>query len=492
MKEKIIDSILEFEEKNKISEREVCGLKYWSLIRTFVLNDLITEIKGLSYLCDAKQKRKKLNLYILKRSIFTKKDFNKDIILITDTRRVLQKDKYESIFTDELEKILSKKYSTITLEEPSWVDKNPIKQSHPTPALTENLKYVDLYEIKALIMKNFFKIFKRKNTNLIKSEIDSLFTLMEKEYNVNLKNIRKQYSDDLIYFITMRKTYTKLIKKINPKCVFIYFRGFKFKALATSILNELNIKVIEVQHGTIVEDDPIARKTFSYENWISKPDYLFAFGEKQVNEKNLIYKNSDIKYVGNLFLEKKLKQEYEYPEEFKKGKKYIIIISQSVIGEYLSEFATKLSKKLERNDEYVIVFKYHPNESGRYYKTLERRNIIQIKDSKKEIYQYQKYAYCQIGIFSTALYEGISFGLPTFVLENPIGTNGTIKMLKYFKKGVYLEKNIDEIIKLLETNLEKPSEDDVELLWKTNAKENFMIELENILNNEGKKAYERV
>ena len=47
MKEKIIDSILEFEEKNKISEREVCGLKYWSLIRTFVLNDLITEIKGL-------------------------------------------------------------------------------------------------------------------------------------------------------------------------------------------------------------------------------------------------------------------------------------------------------------------------------------------------------------------------------------------------------------------------------------------------------------
>ena len=106
MKEEIIDSILRFEEQNKINEREVCGLKYWSLIRTFVLNDLITEIKQLSHLCDASQKRKKLNLYILKRSFFNKKDINKDILLITDTRRILQGKKYESVFTDELEKIL--------------------------------------------------------------------------------------------------------------------------------------------------------------------------------------------------------------------------------------------------------------------------------------------------------------------------------------------------------------------------------------------------
>ncbi len=481
MNENVVDSILEFERQNKINEREVLGLKYWSLIRTFVLNDLITEIKGLSYLCDVKQKRKKLNLYILKRSIFTKKDFNKDILLITDTRRILQGKEYESVFTDELEKILEKKYSTITLEEPSWVDKNPIRQAHPTPATTKNLKYVDIYEIKALIIKRMFKVFHRKKTKLIRKEIDDLFSMMENRYQVGLSKIRKTYSDDLIYFITMKNTYTKLIKKINPKCVFIYFRGFKFKALATSILNELNIKVIEIQHGTMVEDDPIARKTYSATEWISKPDYLFAFGEKQVNEKNLIYTKPYIKYVGNLFLEKKINQKYTYPTEFIKGKKYILIISQSVIGKYLSKFTVELSKKLEFNDEFVIVFKYHPNEAGRNYSNLERSNIIQIKDSKKEIYQYQKFAYTQIGVFSTALYEGISFGLPTFVLENPIGTNGTIKMLKYFKSGVYLEKNIDEIVALISSNLEKPDKQDIELLWKTNAKENFITELEKIL-----------
>ena len=279
----------------------------------------------------------------------------------------------------------------------------------------------------------------------------------------------------------MRKTYTIIIKKINPKCVFIYFRGFKFKALATSILNELNIKVIEVQHGTIVEDDPIARKAYSTIDWISKPNYLFAFGEKQVNENNLIYNKSHIKYVGNLFLEKKIKQKYTYPSEYIKGKKYILIISQSVIGEYLSEFAAELSKKLKSNDEFMIVFKYHPNEIGRNYNKLENDNIIQIKDSKKEIYQFQKFSYAQIGVFSTAIYEGLSFGIPTFVLKNPIGTNGTTKMLEYFKKGVYLEKNIDEIVKLLNSNLEKPDKQDIELLWKTNAKQNFITELEEIL-----------
>lgn len=482
MKENIIDSILEFEKNSKISKREVLGLKYWSLIRTFVLNDLITEVKGVSRLCDNKQKRKKLNLYILKRSFFTLKDFNKDVLLITDTRRILQDGKYESIFTDELEKILNEKYSTITLEEPSWVDKNPIDNSHLTPALTKNLKYIDIYEIQALIIKKIFKIFNRKKMMLIKKEIHSLFSLFEREFKINLSEYKSQYVDDLVYFITMKRTYTKLIKKINPKCVFIYYRGFKFKALATSILNELNIKVIEVQHGTIVEDDPIARKSYSVVDWISKPDYLFAFGEKQVNEKNLIYNSDNIKYVGNLFLEKKLKQKYEYPTEFVKGKKHILIISQSIIGEHLSEFAADLAKMLEFDDEFVIVFKYHPNEISRDYDKLRRNNIIQIKDSKKEIYQYQKYAYAQIGIFSTALYEGLSFRLPTFVLENPIGTNGTIKMLKYFKNGVYLEKNIEEIFKLIrEKQLKKPDKNDIELLWKENAKENFITEFEKIL-----------
>ena len=61
MKENIVDSILKFEKNSQISEREVLGLKYWSLIRTFVLNDLITEVKGVSRLCDNKQKRKKIN-----------------------------------------------------------------------------------------------------------------------------------------------------------------------------------------------------------------------------------------------------------------------------------------------------------------------------------------------------------------------------------------------------------------------------------------------
>lgn len=482
MAKNIIDSILEFEKNSKISEREILGLKYWSLIRTFVLNDVISKVKGVSRLCDEKQKRKKLNLYILSRSVFSSKDFNKDILLITDTRRILQEGQYESIFTDELEKILDGKYSTITLEEPSWVDKNPIEYSHLTPALTKNLKYIDIYEIKALIIRRIFKIFNKKKMALIKSELHSLFSLFERKFKINLSEYETQYVDDLIYFITMKRTYTKLIKKINPKCVFIYYRGFKFKALATSILNELNIKVIEVQHGTIVEDDPIARKSYSVDNWISKPNYLFAFGEKQVNEKNLIYNSNNIKYVGNLFLEKKLNQKYEYPIEFLKGKKHILIISQSVIGEYLSEFAADLAKMLEFDDEFVIVFKYHPNEISRDYNKLRKNNIIQIKDSKKEIYQYQKYSYAQVGIFSTALFEGLSFGLPTFVLENPIGTNGTIKMLKYFKNGVYLEKNIEEIFKLIkEKQLRRPNKNDIDLLWKENAKENFVTEFEKIL-----------
>ena len=62
-----------------------------------------------------------------------------------------------------------------------------------------------------------------------------------------------------------------------------------------------------MQHGTYTEDEPIEKKGDSNEEWKNKPDYLFSFGKLQTTTSSLIYKENQIKFIGNLFLERKKK-----------------------------------------------------------------------------------------------------------------------------------------------------------------------------------------
>ena len=56
-------------------------------------------------------------------------------------------------------------------------------------------------------------------------------------------------------------------------------------------------------------------------------------------------------------------------------KKYILIISQSTIGDSMADFASKLSDLL-KNSKYKIVFKYHPNEMSKDYKCLKKKKSL--------------------------------------------------------------------------------------------------------------------
>ena len=57
-----------------------------------------------------------------------------------------QGNRYESIYTDEIERIVKDKFSCLTLEEPSWTCYMNIKTSHYYNCTTKNIKYIDLYE----------------------------------------------------------------------------------------------------------------------------------------------------------------------------------------------------------------------------------------------------------------------------------------------------------------------------------------------------------
>ena len=473
-------NLLKFEREYKLKQREIYGVNYWYCRRTRTLNDIIAIANGQQNMCD-KEKIKMTRFFSFKNFI-DKKNKNIDILLITDARRIKQGNRYESIYTDEIERIVKDKFSCLTLEEPSWTCYMNIKTSHYYNCTTKNIKYVDLYEYEAKLKIILFKRFNIKKLKNIEKEVEILINEINNYFDIDISTIKDDYVDHIIYFIVMKKRYTKLIEKINPKCVIFYYRDFPFKTLIQMISKEKKLITIEMQHGTYTDDEPIEKKGDSSEEWKNIPDYLFSFGKLQTSEQFLIYKKDKIKYIGNLFLEKKQLETINLPDWYDYKKKYILFISQSSMVKYIIRIASKLAYLL-KNTEYKIIYKFHPNESGRNYECLKKENIIQIKDNSEEIYMYQKICFVQVGVSSTAIFEGISFYNPTIILKNPEKMYGVENILRKFKKGIYFANNVEDVRNIINGKIEKPLDEDLNMLWEKNSSMNFLREIENIMKN---------
>lgn len=475
--------MIEFEEKYNLKNRKVLNINYWDFCRMNIFYELKANYEKTNLVADLckkiKIKDKKLNISCFKNYFFGK---NKeiDLLFISDPRRTKQNNLYESIFIDSISNYLKDEYVTMTIEEPSWRAWGYGMPPHFFPTSSTNLKYTDIYELNFVIKEKIFRLFNKKEIKLIEKELDYLYNIINNEFKVDISYTKNVFSSLIIYFIVMGKKYLKLLKKLDPKLVLLNYRPTYFKVLINSICRANNITTVDLQHGVISKEDPLDRKNPKGFDCLSTSDYLFAYGEKLVDKTNLCFFEKNIKYVGFPFLERKYKNNIKKPEILNKKYKYILIISQSIAGEKFAKFAEELSDLLKEQKEYKIIFKYHPNELTKDFKCLKKSNIIEIKNLDYEIYQFQKYSYCQIGAYSTGLYEGLKFELPTIILENFPGADGTLKTLNFIKKGVYKVKTPEEIDKILK-KIESPSSKDVNLLWKSNSLENIKNEIEKIL-----------
>ena len=99
----------------------------------------------------------------------------------------------------------------------------------------------------------------------------------------------------------------------------------------------------------------------------------------------------------------------------------------------------------------------------------------------EEIYKFQKFTDVQIGVFSTAIFEGLAFAIPTIIIINENNIADVEYTLKSFKQGVYFAQSSDDIIKILNTSLQKPLKEDIDKLWAKNPEIKFKRELDKII-----------
>lgn len=480
----VFDSFLQYEKEHKLYDKEIFGFKYWEYVRFVIYTEVKIKTEQLSELLAVQNltwKNYRFNLKELNKYLGLSKIKKCDLLFISHPRRINQNGKYENIYTDEVEKYLSNKYTCLTFEEPCWNSYVSSNMGHLFPTTTKNIRYTDILELSYLFKKHIYKFFNKNKIKLIEKEVIEILQALNKQYNVDIMYLKDRIVNSIIYGLLMKQEYLKILKKLVPRAVLINYWPTDFKTLIMDICNDLKIPTVELQHGTITFDDPIEHKC--YDNNICKnvSDYFFSFGKVHTDINYLTTKTANLKEVGYPFLEKKVKEKYKLPVGLKKNKKYILIISQTIIGEEMSEFASKLADLLMENDEYSIIFKFHPNEVDRNYPNLEKKNIIQIKQKGEEIYKYQKFSYLQVGVYSTAIYEGIAFGIPTFILRGKSGSEESEKLLSYMKKGVYFINDEKELYNSIQDKLNCPLKSDINKLWKQNSLKNIEQELENLL-----------
>lgn len=287
--------------------------------------------------------------------------------------------------------------------------------------------YIDWIALAQRVYKTFIKV------NIPNDKLEVL-----KKVEDDINSICQSNIDLVVFAIKSIKTYkatykiyNKIFQKVKPK---VFYTVVSYgQAAIIKAAKDNDIEVVELQHGTFSKyhlgySFPNRKDPLEY-----FPDKLYVWSEfwKQLIKMPITNRN--------VIVDKFRYLEKEKFSHLKRNNKQIVVLSQGAIGE---EIAKKILYTYDKFKEYKIIYKLHPGEFDRWknypslLKLSKYKNIIIIKN---EIPLYELFATSsiQIGVFSTALYEGVEFGCKTILLN--------INGIEYMDRFIELNKNVEVI-----------------------------------------------
>ncbi len=402
---KIYQEFLKLEEDLGLFEREIDGVRFWERVRaSFILGayrlalgnaigggEAIPIIDRIRFILSS--------LFGFRRNPLS--SGSRDILFICSPRRLLKNDgKWWDIYTDFIMDELDLSIAAI---------EDNIHLGHRRPAKTTDLRDWDFLDSIIYL------------TEKLRWGIVSL----DREERVFLQRIRSEVLKRIGFDIDIEKItlrilnyrkirlpyYQLVLRKIKPK-VIVLLTSYGKEDLIESA-KSLGIPVIELQHGSINPIQPGYSFPSPMRTKSTFPDWLFSFGDFWIESTEFPIDKKQIISVGFPHLDKEM-EKYSHT----KKKKQILIISQYTIGENLSKFAVKLSEV--ENFEYRVVFKLHPLEIQNWrqnYPWLVEAELDVIDDNITPLYRLFAESEIQVGVYSTAIYEGLAFGLQTFIFD---------------------------------------------------------------------------
>lgn len=406
--DEIKENFLAIEDKLNLFDRKIKGVYFWEQIRNNVSRNIVKDLGNYNN-PHAEMKKNVKNwtkkLFLSFRNLFVKNPFfssQKDIIFWGFSRRKLQKNgKWWDIYCDHIINNLERSY--LYLE--SFYLGN-----HINPAETENIAYLDFVHALSNILRKILSPifhFSEEEKKLIKKIEEEFYNFFG--IKVNIKYLVKKIILDNKIKIPL---YKLLLKKIKPKLTVVVFINQKTRFIKAC--HDLNIPVVHIGGGAITKYNfnySKKRKIF--------PDYLFVFGNFWKDLTEFPIDKDRIFSVGHPYLEEEFKK---YAKLEKKNQ--IIFLSQRPIGIKFSKLAVELSKIIP--DCYKIVYKLHPEEFPTWkkeYPWLLNSPDIRIIEESPCLYELFAESKAEVSVFSTSTYEGLYFGLKSYVANWPLSQN---------------------------------------------------------------------
>ena len=226
-------------------------------------------------------------------------------------------------------------------------------------------------------------------------------------------------------------------------------------------------KVFEIQHGFISPSHP----AYSYPRVRiqSAAQRLLVWG-KFWRKSAKLPKGSKAVVTGPSL---SFSRQREQAASIAKSPGSILFTSQGAIGDELFEVARNWAEKLPNNQ---VTFRLHPNESLEHFSAKPRPKNLEISHGTPSFLELLAQTEYLVGVFSTTLYEGLSFGAKVIVLPLAGYENALAAIERGSMSLATIEPSKDELAELLAA-AKVPSDANFYYADKTNVKRGLVAGL---------------
>lgn len=397
-----------------------------------------------------------------------------DIIFYAHPRRIRAGRYFECIYTD----CLLDQYPQ------SLVVEDPFMNRHLTPIRAEHIYYTDRLHIKAALSSRIRKCLKTGGYQKIYKQIQKDFEkpLRELEgayqFAISYDKIYMELTELVLEIQILKKELRKMLETVHPRLIVEVIYYDTGRMILNELAKEKGIPTVELQHGTM----HAAHAAYQFADGCGEisqfPDYVFLFSEYWKRCTHLPIDSARVKVTGYPYFERQLHQ-YRKTDVERGKTTNIIFVSQGTIGRELSRLAADLSDMLDAG-KYHIIYKLHPGEYEGWRERnaeLLRDNIEVIDSLDHSIYEYFPQCRIQVGVYSTAIYEGLGFGLTTYIYD--VGHADTMAELCRQGYAAYV-RNAEELYAHITAGTMSDDNSGKEF-WKMNALENMCDEIDDLL-----------
>ena len=417
----ICSHLIHMEQKLGLFDWQIKEVYIWPLLRMPLYYELTRKLgvfgapHGSSNWKGRRFKRVKLWSYAFLKNLFNPAK-PCDFMLVEHSRKVNKDGLWVDIYTDHLTRRLQAESLNFSVyENLSYQSSTHKHRSHPHA-------YYDQIMTLARIQTKFSWLhLSAAEQAKIKEIEDKLYELFHIRVPL-CKKIKKR----VLEFHFAQLLYRKLLKQLRPKAVLVVVSYSHSIAPLIAAAKSLDVPTIEMQHGTF---SPY-HLGYHFPNLDRHPyfcDYFFSFGSFWHNMANLPIAAEKLITFGFPHLSEqllKVKSEntvFTTTESNELGS--VLFLSQGVIGKELSKYAVTCS---QAQLPWHLRYKLHPSEYNTWrndYPDLAVQadaNLIEVIDHHRlSLYDLMREAYYQVGVFSTAVYEGMALGCKTLLVDLP-------------------------------------------------------------------------